>query len=64
VEDRPGHERRYVLDYSKIHNTLGWSPVVQFEDGIRDTVKWYADHREWWEPLKRRKPIDESAWRR
>jgi dTDP-glucose 4,6-dehydratase len=63
VPDRPGHDRRYVLDWSKIRTTLGWEPRVDFEQGLRDTVAWYADHRAWWEPLRDRAPVaEESAW--
>ena len=52
VRDRPGHDRRYALDTTRAHE-LGWSPTVPFEQGIRDTVAWYRDHRPWWEPIKR-----------
>jgi dTDP-glucose 4,6-dehydratase len=62
VPDRPGHDRRYVLDWSKIHRELGWSPEVGFDGGLADTVEWYAAHRSWWEPLRGRAPIVESAW--
>ena len=51
VEDRPGHDRRYSLDTTKLRR-LGWEPQQQFEDGLRETVEWYRDNREWWEPLK------------
>ena len=61
VPDRPGHDRRYVLDWSKIAGELGWKPEVSFETGLLDTVQWYAENREWWEPLKGRAPVDESA---
>jgi dTDP-glucose 4,6-dehydratase len=51
VEDRPGHDRRYALDSSKLH-ALGWTPQRELEDGLRQTVAWYRDNRAWWEPLK------------
>ena len=51
VEDRPGHDRRYSLDTTKLRR-LGWEPQQQFEDGLRETVEWYRDNRDWWEPLK------------
>jgi dTDP-glucose 4,6-dehydratase len=51
VADRPGHDRRYSLDSSKLHG-LGWSPSVGFEEGLRTTVDWYRDNRAWWEPIK------------
>jgi dTDP-glucose 4,6-dehydratase len=51
VPDRPGHDRRYSLDTSKLRG-LGWSPQQGFEDGLRVTVEWYRDRRDWWEPIK------------
>jgi dTDP-glucose 4,6-dehydratase len=63
VPDRPGHDRRYLLDSTKIREELGWSDEVGWEDGIAQTVGWYADNREWWEPLRDRAPVDEAAWR-
>ena len=63
VPDRPGHDRRYVLDWSKIRDELGWEPQVAWDDGLAETVAWYAAHREWWEPLRDRAPVTEdSAW--
>ena len=47
VEDRPGHDWRYAIDPSKIEDDLGWTPDVSFEEGLRRTVRWYRDHREW-----------------
>ncbi len=65
VPDRPGHDRRYALDWTKIHDELGWEPQVDFEQGMAETVAWYADHRTWWEPLLDRAPVDEEvAWSR
>jgi dTDP-glucose 4,6-dehydratase len=61
VPDRPGHDRRYLLDASKIRAELGWEPQVGFETGLRETVEWYAANREWWEPLLERAPVDETA---
>jgi dTDP-glucose 4,6-dehydratase len=64
VEDRPGHDRRYLLDSSKLRDELGWRDEIPFERGLEETVRWYADNRAWWEPLKDRAPVDESrAWR-
>jgi dTDP-glucose 4,6-dehydratase len=63
VPDRPGHDRRYLLDSTKIREELGWTDEVGWEDGIAQTVGWYADNREWWEPLRDRAPVDEAAWR-
>jgi len=62
VPDRPGHDRRYLLDITKIRTELGWSPSISFEDGIAETVKWYADNRAWWEPLRDRAPVVEEDW--
>jgi dTDP-glucose 4,6-dehydratase len=62
VPDRPGHDRRYLLDSSKIGRELGWQPEIGFEDGLRDTIEWYAANRAWWEPLKERLQVEETAW--
>lgn len=62
VPDRPGHDRRYLLDSSKLRNELGWEPVIDFDAGVRDTIHWYADNRAWWEPLRDRSPVVESGW--
>ena len=65
VPDRPGHDRRYLLDSTKIHEQLGWEEAYDFEGGLAETVRWYADHRDWWLPLKGRALIEESAaWSR
>ena len=63
VPDRPGHDRRYLLDSSKLSRELGWQPEIGFDEGLRDTVAWYADRRAWWEALKERAPVEETAWR-
>lgn len=62
VPDRPGHDRRYLLDSAKIRAELAWRPTIPFEQGIRETIRWYAQNRSWWEPLKDRSPVVESAW--
>ena len=51
VTDRPGHDRRYAIDPSKIHVELGWLPRTKFDDGIHQTVQWYLDNRQWWEHI-------------
>ncbi len=51
VTDRPGHDMRYAIDPTKIHTELGWLPTTTFEDGIRQTVRWYLDNRKWWEDI-------------
>jgi len=48
VKDRPGHDRRYAIDSSKIENDLGWQPKFKFEDAISQTIKWYLDNKKWW----------------
>jgi len=53
-----GHDRRYSVDISKIHNELGYSPLVPFDQGLADTIAWYRDNRDWWEPLKGSAVID------
>ena len=52
VDDRPGHDRRYAIDASKIMEELGWRPTYSFEEGIRETIQWYIENREWWENIK------------
>jgi dTDP-glucose 4,6-dehydratase len=51
VRDRPGHDRRYAIDCSKIENELGWRATETFESGLRKTVQWYIDRRDWWVPI-------------
>lgn len=51
VTDRPGHDMRYAIDPTKIHNELGWLPETKFDDGIKLTVKWYLENRTWWEHI-------------
>ena len=51
VADRKGHDMRYAIDPAKIHNELGWLPETTFSDGIRMTIQWYLDNREWWEEI-------------
>ena len=51
VGDRLGHDMRYAIDPTKIHNELGWLPETKFEDGIKKTIQWYLDNREWWETI-------------
>ena len=58
VADRPGHDRRYAMDFSKIEKELGWSPWVTFEEGIRRTVEWYQTYRQWWKKIKTGEYLD------
>ena len=53
VKDRPGHDRRYAIDSSKLRRELGWQPKhTNFDEGLRDTIAWYEDNRDWWEGAK------------
>jgi len=52
VKDRPGHDRRYAMDFSKLKKELGWEPTVSFEEGIKKTVTWYVEHQDWWQRIK------------
>jgi len=58
VADRPGHDRRYAIDFSKIHRTLGWEPTISFEEGIRQTIAWYQGQEEWWREIKTGEYLD------
>ena len=51
VADRKGHDMRYAIDPTKIHNELGWLPETKFADGIKKTIQWYLDNKEWWETI-------------
>ncbi|MYD98603.1 MAG: dTDP-glucose 4,6-dehydratase [Gammaproteobacteria bacterium] len=62
VPDRPSHDRRYLLDSTKLREELGWLPEVDFEAGFEQTVQWYRSNRDWWQPLLARIEIDETAW--
>ena len=52
VADRLGHDRRYSVDWTKIHDELGYVPRVDFDEGLAATVAWYREHEAWWRPLK------------
>lgn len=60
VKDRPGHDRRYAMDITKIHHELGWQPRHNLAEGLLDTVRWYIDHPEWVEAI--RKQQDYQQW--
>jgi dTDP-glucose 4,6-dehydratase len=53
VADRPGHDKRYAIDTSKVERELGWLPRESFPSGLEKTVRWYSEHADWWEPLRR-----------
>ena len=52
VTDRPGHDRRYAIDCSKIERELGWTPSRTFDDGLAETIQWYLDNEDWWRPIR------------
>src|SRR3990167_6046902 len=52
VKDRPGHDVRYAIDWTKINTELGWSPSVSLEEGLQKTIAWYTEHRDWWMDVK------------
>jgi dTDP-glucose 4,6-dehydratase len=63
IPDRPGHDRRYLLDSTKLRRELGWQPQIEFGEGLAATVEWYRANRAWWEPLRDRAPVAEAtAW--
>ena len=51
ISDRPGHDKRYAINFSKIKNELSWEPKTNIEKGLEKTVKWYLNNKQWWEPL-------------
>ena len=63
VTDRPGHDRRYCLDTTKLRG-LGWQPQAKFEDGLRDTVNWYRQNEWWWRPIKQGDPAFKAYYAR
>ena len=62
VADRPGHDRRYCLDTTKLR-ALGWTPQVPFESGLSETVDWYRGNEWWWRPIKEQDPAFRSYYR-
>jgi len=64
VPDRPSHDRRYLLDSTKLRTALGWSPLIDFAEGMRSTIAWYKENEAWWRPLLGRSPVTETAWQR
>ncbi|KKR66290.1 MAG: dTDP-glucose 4,6-dehydratase, partial [Candidatus Curtissbacteria bacterium GW2011_GWA1_40_47] len=55
VKDRPGHDRRYAIDATKIKKDLGWQPKYDFDQALEETVKWYQGNKDWWQKLKDKK---------
>ena len=52
VDDRPGHDRRYAINATKIRKELDWQPMIKIEEGLKQTVRWYLDSQDWWQPLR------------
>ena len=61
MPDRPGHDRRYAIDATKIRRELGWTPRHAFEEGLASTVRWYLEHRDWCEQVQQAATIG-SGW--
>lgn len=65
VPDRPGHDSRYLLNSKKIHNELGWKPTIPFEQGLKQTIQWYIENRDWWEMIQKKpeaEVVQEDRW--
>ena len=62
VGDRPGHDKRYSIDASKIQNEIGWKPQFDFDHALKETVSWYLENNEWWEPLADEKTLHPQPW--
>ena len=62
VGDRPGHDKRYSIDSSKIQNEIGWKPAYDFDSAITQTVDWYMKNKDWWEPLADEKMLHAQPW--
>ena len=62
VGDRPGHDKRYSIDASKIQKETGWKPRYQFDQALSETVKWYQNNPQWWEPLADEKTLHPQPW--
>ncbi|MCV0393723.1 MAG: dTDP-glucose 4,6-dehydratase [Nitrosopumilus sp.] len=62
VTDRPGHDKRYSIDCSKIENQIGWRPKYNFDDALKQTVYWYVNNQSWWEPLVNENTLHPQPW--
>ena len=62
VNDRPGHDKRYSIDSTKIQKEIGWSPTYDFEKALDETVTWYQNHQKWWEPLVNEQTLHPQPW--
>jgi dTDP-glucose 4,6-dehydratase len=52
VTDRPGHDRRYGIEFTKLKDELGWSPSISLKEGLAQTIRWYLDREDWWRRIK------------
>jgi dTDP-glucose 4,6-dehydratase len=62
VDDRPGHDKRYSIDCSKIENKIGWKPQFEFEKALQETVDWYLVNKKWWDPLVDEHTLHPQPW--
>jgi len=62
VNDRPGHDKRYSIDCSKIENEIEWHPKYKFDKALQETVQWYLENKEWWEPLVNENTLHPQPW--
>jgi len=62
VGDRPGHDKRYSIDCSKIENEIGWNPMYDFDKALQETVQWYLQNQSWWEPLVDENTLHPQPW--
>jgi dTDP-glucose 4,6-dehydratase len=62
VGDRPGHDKRYSIDCSKIENEIGWKPENDFDSALQKTVHWYLENQEWWNPLVNENTLHPQPW--
>ncbi len=62
LSDRPGHDKRYSIDSSKIQNQIGWKPKYNFDQALKETVEWYLQNQDWWEPLADEKTLHPQPW--
>ena len=62
VGDRPGHDKRYSIDCSKIEKEIGWKPMYEFDQALEETVQWYLENKKWWEPLSNENTLHPQPW--
>ena len=62
VDDRPGHDKRYSIDASKIQNEIGWKPKYEFNQALNETIEWYIKNQSWWDPLVDEKSLHSQPW--